>query len=246
MGASRAANPASRGNLRKRRGPAISSTATAYEAIKAAILSNRLRAGETVPAERFERELRLSRTPIREAILQLAREGFIEIRPRMGTFVSRLDLRQIQDMYEARSLLEGRAARLAAARVPGPKLEAVERELQSQRVRGAVDCRALSEAGQKLHNLIVSECGNRVLENMILSLRDHFTRFRNLSLQIPEKVLASHREHLEIVQALKKRDGGLAEEIMQRHFTHAGQVLLDSLLRRDPAGAATVTISAAG
>ena len=224
-----------------------SRTELAYRAIKAEILSNRLHPGEPVPVERFVDELRLSRTPVREAILQLAKEGLIEVRPRMGTFVSHLDLRQIQEMYEVRSLLEGHAARLAAGLIPQQELTAVERELLAQKTEGEIDSKAISEAGLGVHRLILNGCGNRVLARMILSLQDHFVRFRLLSLQIPEKVLSSHREHLEILSALQQRDGELAEERVHQHLGHAARYLIEGLLSRSShATVPPVTVSTGG
>jgi DNA-binding GntR family transcriptional regulator len=205
-------------------------TSVAYEAIKAEILSNRLRSGEALPLERFVTELGLSRTPLREAVLRLEKEGLVEVRPRMGTFVSHLNLREIREMYEVRRELEGLAARLAAARVRPERLAEVEKELTRHRLTGKVDYRALSEAGQGLHRLIVESCGNLVLARFIRSLQDHFTRFRSLSLDLPEKIAASHREHLQILAALKAGDGELAERLVHEHFDHAGRTLLDSLI----------------
>lgn len=215
----------------RRPGEAVPLTAQAYRAVKEDILSNRLAPGQPVPVERFVSQLGLSRTPIREAILQLAKEGFIEIRPRMGTFVSHLNLRQIQELYEVRSVLEGRAARLAARNADRRQLQEVERQLRAQRTEGPdIDLAAISEAGQQLHRLIVHSAGNQTLEGMILSLYDHFTRFRRLSLQIPEKILSSHQEHLGILEALIAGDGELAERRVHEHFDHAARYLLDSLL----------------
>jgi DNA-binding GntR family transcriptional regulator len=148
----------------------------------------------------------------------------------MGTFVSHLNLREIREMYEVRRELEGLAARLAAARVRPERLAEVEKELTRHRLTGKVDYRALSEAGQGLHRLIVESCGNLVLARFIRSLQDHFTRFRSLSLDLPEKIAASHREHLQILAALKAGDGELAERLVHEHFDHAGRTLLDSLI----------------
>ncbi|MGH9846656.1 MAG: GntR family transcriptional regulator [Blastocatellia bacterium] len=208
-------------------------TSVAYNAIKGEILGNRLKAGEALPTERFIRELKLSRTPLREAILRLEREGFVEVRPRMGTFVSHLNLREIQDMYQVRRELEGLAARLAAGRVNAERLAEVEKELTRHSLKGKVNYEALSEAGQGLHRLVVESCGNRVLAQFIRSLQDHFARFRSLSLNLPEKIVASHREHLGILAALKAGDGKLAERLVHEHFDHAGRTLLDSLLKDD-------------
>ncbi|MCI0625754.1 MAG: GntR family transcriptional regulator [Acidobacteria bacterium] len=220
-------------------------TARAYQAIKREILAVHLRPGDPLPVERFIRELRFSKTPVREAILRLEREGLIQIRPRMGTFVAHLDLRQIQEMYEVRSLLEGRAARLTAMRLPVEKLAAVEKQLRAQRTKGEIDCKALSEAGQALHQFMIRSCGNRVLTQMIESVRDHFARFRTLSLDIPEKVLSSHQEHLEILEALKARNPDLVERCVCRHFEHAGRFLMETLLHPEATERFPVTVATA-
>ncbi len=88
----------------------LSAVDVAYQAIKSDILNNRLKPGEAVPVEKYVKDLSLSRTPVREATLRLERERLVEIRPRLGTFVSHLDLRDIRDMYAVRRLLEGEAA----------------------------------------------------------------------------------------------------------------------------------------
>jgi DNA-binding GntR family transcriptional regulator len=212
--------------------PVESRTNQAYQAIKAEILGNRMRPGEPLPIDRLVRELGLSRTPLREAIQRLEKEGFVEIRPRIGTFVSRLNLGEIQEMYQVRQALEGFAARLAAERVDGAALVPVERALRRHQLEGEIDYQAMSEDGQRLHRLIMEECGNETLAGMLRSLRDHFTRFRLLSLEIPEKILSSHREHLGILEALKERDGSRAETLVREHFEHASQSLLQNLLRR--------------
>lgn len=224
---------------------ALSATDQAYSAIKREILSNRLAAGEPIQVDRFVRTLKLSRTPVREAILRLEREGFIEVRPRMGTFVSHLDLQQIREMYEVRQTLEAMAARLAARHAPPDRLAALEESLLCLATEGDVNCRQLSEAGQEVHRVIVESCGNRVLAGMIASLQDHFTRFRSLSLTIPEKVLSSHREHLEIVRALRRGDAEGAEQAVRHHFQHAARYLLESLIDRPwDQGAPRVTVRA--
>jgi len=214
----------------RRNQPAPSAADAAYRFIKEEILSNRLRPGQPLETDRFVRELGLSRTPVREAVLRLEREGFIEVRPRLGTLVSHLDLRQIQEMYQVRRLLEGAAARQAAGAADRESLAALERELRSHATGESADLRAISESGEKLHRLIVESCENRLLAGMIGSLHDHFSRFRALSLRIREKVLSSHQEHLEIIQALKGGDGDAAERLVHAHFDRAARFLLDSLL----------------
>lgn len=222
-------------------------TDRAYQVIKQEILANRLRPGDVLPAERFVRELGLSRTPLREAIQRLEKEGFVEIKPRMGTFVSHLNLREIQDMYQVRRELEGLAARLAAERASPERLAEVESALKRFSPKGKVNYAEMSEAGQSLHRLIIESCGNRVLAGFIRSLHEHFSRFRSLSLDIPEKIMASHAEHLNILDALKRHDGARAEELVHQHFDHAGRSLLDNLLNQPHgSGEIRVTIATGG
>ncbi|MCL6543656.1 MAG: GntR family transcriptional regulator [Bryobacteraceae bacterium] len=221
---------------------APSAVELAYQAIKADILSNRLRPGDAVPIERYVKELRLSRTPVREATLRLEREGLIEIRARMGTFVSHLDLRQIRDLYRVRRLLEGEAAREAALRAPIEALEQLRWRLSTFSETGEIDTQGMSETGQRVHQLIVEHCENEQLRRLILSLQDHFTRFRSLSIKLPEKILSSHREHLAILDRLIARDPEGACAIIHQHFDHASQFLLDSLLHGVSPGGPRVTI----
>lgn len=217
---------------RRRTDPATPLTEQAYRGIKHEILSNRLPPGAPLPVDRFIREMKLSRTPVREAILRLEREGFVEIRPRLGTFVAQLDLRKIREMYHVRGVLEGSAARLAATIADPDRLAAVESELAAQKTAGDMNLAAISEAGQSLHRLIVDQCGNEVLAGTIRSLQDHFVRFRHVSLHLPEKVLSSHREHLQILAALKCRDGDAAERLTREHFDHAARSLVESVLNQ--------------
>jgi DNA-binding GntR family transcriptional regulator len=221
----------------------LSAKDRAYQALKADILANRLRPGDPVPVEKYVRDLRLSRTPVREAALQLQREGLIDIHPRLGTFVSYLDLRKIREMYRVRTLLEGEAAREAALRAPIEALEQLRRDLAAFSQTGEIDVRGMSETGKRVHQIIVEHCGNDVLRSMILSMQDHFTRFRSLSIQLPEKVLSSHREHLAIVDSLIARDGVRAAALIQEHFEHACQFLLNSLLEGSAAAGARLTIA---
>ncbi len=207
-------------------------TAVAYDAIKEDILRGRLQPGDPIPHDRLLKRLGVSRTPLREALLRLEREGFIEIHPRMGTFVAQLNLLEIRDMYEVRRELEGLAARHAAAHADPQRLEELERRLEALDTGHGADLAALSDAGHALHDLILEYCDNRVLARMIVSLQEHFRRFRVFSLGISEKVLSSHQEHMAILRALKRGDGSEAQRLIHLHFDHAAEYLVQSLMGR--------------
>jgi DNA-binding GntR family transcriptional regulator len=207
-------------------------TEVAYLAIKDDILSNRLRPGDPIPQDRLLKKLHLSRTPLREALLRLAKDGFIEIRPRMGTFVAQLDLLEIRDMYEVRRELEGLAARHAAGNVSPSRLEGLVERLEALDTGPDADLAALSDAGHEVHDLILEFCDNRVLVRFIVSLQEQFRRFRVFSLGIRKKVVSSHGEHLAILKALEHGNGEAVEDLVHAHFDHAAQYLMENLLRR--------------
>jgi len=205
-------------------------TDRAYQQIKEEILTNRLRPGDPLRVDHFIKRLKLSRTPMREAIQRLEKEGLVEIRPRMGSFVSHIELREIVEMYQVRARLEGFAARLAAGRVSPDRLAGVEEQLTRQSPDDQIDYAAVSNAGLALHRLIVESCGNAVLTRFVVSLQDHFRRFRAVSPQLPERVLDFHQDHLQILDALKNADGVRAEHLIQRHLERAAELLVERLL----------------
>jgi len=212
-------------------GPADRSlTDRAYQQIKEEILTNRLRPGDPLRVDYFVRRLKISRTPMREAIQQLEKEGLVEIRSRMGTFVSHIELREIVEMYQVRQILEGFAARLAAGRVAPDRLADVENQLTRPQTKENADYAAISKAGLELHRAIVESCGNLVLTRFVLSLQDHFRRFRAVTPQSPERILEFHQDHLRILDALKKGDGLQAERLIQQHLERAAQLLMERLL----------------
>jgi len=208
-----------------------SATEVAYARLKNEILTNRLAPGDSISIDDYVRALKLSRTPLREAILRLQREGLIEIRPRQGTFVAPLDLRQIQDLLAVRRLLEGEAARLAAPRISRESLDDLSRQWKD-----GTDPFELFNCSQRVHALCAQHCGNLMLRQMLENSQDHYIRFRSLTPRSPERLLSYHKEHISIVAALKAKDAAKAQERMHSHLDRASAYLLDSLLNRVDTG----------
>lgn len=209
----------------------ISATDRAYEALKIEILHNRLSPGAPISIDDYVSSLAISRTPVREAILRLEREGLIEIRPRQGTFVAPLDLHQIRELYAVRRLLEGEAARLATPHIPAEDLSNLQRHLKK-----IEDPAERFEAGQEVHLLCAQHCGNRTLRRMLEAMQDHFIRFRALSRRLPVDILNFDRQHQAILKALILRDAKKAEACAQAHMEYAAAVLLENIINRHETG----------
>lgn len=215
---------ATRSSATKRAAPAKDA---AYEKIKGAIVENRIEPGAPLSEEKLAAEHGLSRTPIREVLQRLSRDGLVEIIRNKGAFVSRLDPQDMREFFEIREALEGLAARLAARRMDADevaRLNAVYRSLsQGQRPS---DRTAESRAGYDLHTALWMASGNRRLIQALNAIQLQSKRFFRFSMGIPHRMEKSHREHLPILRALKRRDPDAAEAAMRAHLRSAYESLV--------------------
>ncbi|MEW6356522.1 MAG: GntR family transcriptional regulator [Planctomycetota bacterium] len=206
-----------------------------YGRLKEAIVDNRLEPGTPLSEERLAAEHGLSRTPIREILQRLSRDGLVEIIRNKGAFVSRLDPRDMHELFEMREALEGFAARLAAQRIEEGKLAKLDDifRLLKKRRQG-VDAKKLSEAGQDLHAAIQAASGNRRLIQALDGIQLHSRRAFRFSMTIPQRMEISFKEHLPIVSALKRRDPDAAEAAMRAHLRSAWKSLVATLTNPYP------------
>jgi DNA-binding GntR family transcriptional regulator len=164
--------------------------------------------------------LALGRTPIREALQALARERLVEVYPRRGMFVSRVDVRDLAGLSEVRLTLEPRAARLAAERATDADRATIAVLLKElDHVRDKPDERALIDLDQRIHRHIYECTHNPFLaatlnEYYILTLRIWF-----LALDRVTRLQDAVREHRELLRAIRARNAERAEEAMRRHVT---------------------------
>lgn len=197
----------------------------AYESLKADILVGDLAPGTPISeAERAE-ALGISRTPVREAMQQLAQEGLIEVFPKRGTFVARLSARDVRESFELREAVETFAARLAAERRTGEDLE---------RMRAALsDVPSTSGDGRyaraaDFHRLIVQAAQNRYLQQSFDGSADRIDLASRLAARIPSPQRPDS-SHQAIFDAIEQGDERAAEESMRRHLQHHAEALLRHL-----------------
>ncbi|MDD3269609.1 MAG: GntR family transcriptional regulator [Syntrophomonadaceae bacterium] len=196
------------------------------EAIKEGILKPRERLMEIQLAE----ELGVSRTPIREALRKLELEGFIVMVPRKGAYVADISFKDIADVFEIRTALEGLAAGLAAERITDEELEAMERHLVEK--ADAIfrqDMERLIEVDTKFHEAIYKASRNQRLWTIINNLREQIQRFRTTSLAYPGRMQQSLNEHRHLVEAIQARDPQLARQLAQEHIENAEQSMIESI-----------------
>lgn len=181
-------------------------------------------AGEVPLSERrLAEDLGIGRTPVREAIKDLVREGVLEAHPTRGTFVRQLSLRDVQEIYQVRYAIEGLAAFLAAERGPTEALSAYGPAFRNALAsRNHADVAQVFDHGAEFHLEIFRCAGNHNLLEIYRPIR---LRFR-IALGLPrhhdpDRVFESVREHLEILEAIEARDGERAQKLICEHL-HRG------------------------
>jgi DNA-binding GntR family transcriptional regulator len=214
--------------------PAPSATAPslvdrAYEAIRRRILDNVYQPGDRALESDLAAELGISRTPVREALIRLQNEGLIEIVPRHGMRVLPVSAMDMKEIYEVVTALESCAMELLARRRPtSAELKPlVDATRQMTRALKAKDLEAWAQADEAFHKHLVESAGNRLLVEAIQQYRDRAHRGLMFSLRLRPRLETSTREHMALVDMLRKGDAAGAVEANRAHRERASQELLD-------------------
>lgn len=179
-------------------------------------------------------EFDVSRTPVREALKQLEREGLVEIRPRVGTFVRKPSAREISELFQLKEVLEGLAASLLTARGDVPELHALEENVASEQVAVARgDHEAYARLVHEFHTTLVTGADNHKLAEQYSRLMNQlaYQRIVTQALQVPGRLEHSASEHGRVVEAIKSKDSLLAEMTMRRHVAASSQSVAISEFR---------------
>jgi DNA-binding GntR family transcriptional regulator len=207
----------------------------AYSALRAGILTGRHGFGERLGEIEIAAELGLSRTPVREALRRLGSEGLVEVLPNRGARVRTWTAQDLEESYELRAVLEGLAARRAAARVE-PAVLAEMDDLADRMVtvdpslghRPAGDFDELAALNGRFHALITTAAGSAHLAATLGGLVQLPLVMQTYRRYTPAALARSHAHHREIVDALRAGDGAWAESVMRSHVLAARAVLLTS------------------
>ena len=195
----------------------------AYDRLLDLILRGQVSPDVPLAERRLAETLGMGRTPVREAIKDLVREGVLEAHPTRGTFVRQLSLRDVQEIYQVRYAIEGLAAFLAAERGPTGTLLDFGRDFRAALAAPETsDVAKVYDRGAEFHLEVFRCAGNRNLLEIYRPIR---LRFR-IALGMPrhndpDRVFESAREHLEILEAIEARDGALAQKRICDHL-HKG------------------------
>jgi len=207
-----------------------SATSVAADVIRAAIVDGRLEPGQALREGTLARELGLSRTPIREALLLLHADGLIELAPNRGARVATYARADLQDAYGLRAVIESYAAGRAAERITSDQVAALEHSCaQFDALRAEADVVALVKENLAFHAIVHQASGSRRVPAVIRGLIQLPLLYRAHAWYSPDRKLISEYHHREITKALAERDAPLAEALMREHVVEAGQVALEAM-----------------
>jgi DNA-binding GntR family transcriptional regulator len=205
-----------------------------YGQIKRMILAGTLRPGEKLAERDLSRRLKVSRTPLREALSRLVQEGLVENRPRRGHYVKSVDAKEVEDLYDLREVLEKHAIRLAVHRLTDTdivELEQLRRTLRRY-ARDPVQGEAEQRDGLRLHELIVRAARSDLLVEMLVKLYDRLRMFVWIDAIYADEASVTRREHEDIIDAAKARDEKLLLRLMQQHLRRSKDNVLRALRAR--------------
>ena len=205
----------------------------AYGALKGKILSNEFPGGYQALEEDLAVQLGMSRTPVREALIRLQNEGFVEVIPRRGMRVRPLSAQDITEIYEVLSYLEIAAVEMLARRKPGPaeiaQLEGVIADMD--RALEDEDLDAWAAADSRFHRLLVELCGNSRLAGIALNFLEQGNRVRMITMPLRSKPVYSNVNHAAVIEAIRRGDHETAREIHRAHKARWGREMMDLLDR---------------
>lgn len=204
----------------------------AYETIKQLIVNNELKAGEIISENALAASLGMSRTPIREAIKILSKEGYVEIHNGIGIYVKHVTVKEIYDISEVRVSLETLALRTAVNHISDEELaDIIGRwtELKNKLENGIkVAYEQIFELDAETHFLIVKRSENEFLKEIINDIQLKIQRFQRMSTRATGNDLNTVNLHLSILKHIREKNIEKASDVLRRHVFDSLQYIINN------------------
>lgn len=204
-----------------------SSVDRVYDRVKSMAITYQIRPGERVNEVEFTRKLKVSRTPLREALNRLVIEGFLTISPKRGFFSRPLDAKEIFDSYELRGAIEVFAIRLACVRATNEELADLEQfVIESRDEAEDQNATKLLRLDEMFHEKISELSRNQEIVRAVKGINGkiHFVRWIDMR---SGRRAVTQSEHLKIVRELKKRNADRAAALMGSHISRRLDQIVD-------------------
>lgn len=190
-----------------------------FNKIREDILSGLYSYGEELKEGAIGTELGVSRTPVREALRQLELEGLVSIVPNKGAYVNGITVKDIQDIYEIRSYLEGLCARWACDYITKEQIDELEEIIYLAEFHAKKDHHEqILELDNKFHELIYQASHSKMLNHVLTDFHHYVQRVRKTTLSAMQRAVNSNKEHMAILMAIKEKNKDQAEILAKEHI----------------------------
>ena len=198
-----------------------------YEELKMQILTGAIVPGTRMMEVELAKEIGVSRTPIREAIRKLEKEGLVTIEPRRGAYASQISTQDMVEILEVRQNMEGLAAFFAASRMNEDQLEELK-EVSKYYNKAVQDgnMEDMIKHDTRFHRIIVESCNNKVLVQMIEQLQELVLRFRYIYYDNFKRAENMPEEHFEILHAIETKDAEAARNAADVHIDRLKELVI--------------------
>lgn len=204
-----------------------------FDSLKQAIIRGNMSPDEWLVESHIADTLGISRTPVREAIHKLEREGLIERQPRGGFTVLGLTRDDIEETFGIRAVLEGYAARLAAIKHHKKELAPLEKKIEEfEKYLAQKQQAELTRINTEFHDLLYALSKSPKLVHMINGLRDQIFRFRQMILKKSRMAKISNEDHKQMLEFIRKRDADGVEALVRGHIIRGQEMVLEAYDRQ--------------
>lgn len=190
-----------------------------FHKIREDILAGKYLQNEELREKTIADELGVSRTPVREALRQLELEGLVTIIPNKGASVVGISRKDIQDIYEIRSQLEGLCAKWATVNMTEELLNELEENIYLSEFHVQKEhFEQVLELDNKFHEVLYNASNSKMLNHVLSDFHHYVERVRKITLSKPERAEKSIEEHKKIVEAMRNQDAERAEKLATEHI----------------------------
>jgi DNA-binding GntR family transcriptional regulator len=202
-----------------------------YKQVRRSIIRGQCQPGERLDLDALAKGYGTSVTPVRDALQMLSQEGLVTIKPRSGYFVTRITLKQLQDMLELREILELAAVERAVTRITDEQIAQLESVHQGDTGDDDESRDRYASENRRFHCLIARASGNKELEKMLGHLHDRLVRF--MVLYRDEKPM--EWRHARLIDALRTRDVEISRQAMLDELHIARESTLERVIQEEGA-----------
>ncbi len=200
-------------------------TALVVESIRTSILLGYIGAGTRITEKQLKDLLKVSSSPIREAINQLEAEGLLDRSPHSGAKVTEIDIEDVKELYSIQSLLQGTAVQISTKKLKEEDINEAEKlnQQMSKLISGKIEVNELRILNYKFHMIV---CGRNVYPWITRLISSLWIRLPSQTIWlVPNEPDIAIQYHNKIIQAIKKKDENQASALMKEHFQRSMKVL---------------------